>query len=66
MADEIRVVWSDDDHAYIATSLRFRHLSVVADTLAEAEAEFRTVEQVVIEIYAAEGWSLPCPQKAGQ
>jgi predicted RNase H-like HicB family nuclease len=66
LADEIRIAWSDDDHAYIATSPRFRRLAVVADTPAEAEAEFRMVEQVAIEIYAAEGWPLPSPQKAGQ
>ena len=64
--DEIRIAWSADDGSYVATSPRFRHLSAVADTPEGAETEFRTVEQVAISIFAAEGWPLPPPQKVGQ
>lgn len=56
------VFWSAPDQGYIAVSPEFEDLSAFGHTPEEALAEMRTVLNLAIETYAAEGWPLPEPK----
>lgn len=58
-----RVLWSDEDECYIATSPEFPNLSAFGDSAQEALAELDIALEAAIETYEEEGWELPLPQK---
>jgi len=57
----IRIVWSDKDGGYIATSPEFEDLSAFGATAEEAATQFESVVRVAIETYRKSGWALPEP-----
>ena len=57
----IRLLWSDSDGGYIATSPEFEHLTAFGATAAEAIAELECVIRLAIEEYQESGWPLPRP-----
>lgn len=59
----IRIVWSDEDGGYIATSPEFKDLSAFGATAQEAAAQFESVVLVAIETYRDSGWVLPEPKR---
>lgn len=56
-----RVVWSDEDDGYIATSPEFADISAFGVTAAEAIAELEDALSAAIETYRDSGWELPEP-----
>jgi DNA end-binding protein Ku len=62
MADRkygFRVVWSDEDEAYLASCPEFPGVVAHGDTPEEAIAEARVALDLAIEMYEADGRSLP-------
>jgi predicted HicB family RNase H-like nuclease len=59
----LRVMWSDEDEAYIATTPEFPLLSAFADTPQDAINELVGVLEDAIEYMQEEGMALPSPQK---
>ena len=59
----IRIVWSDEDEGYIATSPEFEDLSAFGTSAGEAIAELESVVRLAIETYRDSGWSLPEPKR---
>ena len=59
----IRIVWSDEDGGYIATSPDFENLSAFGTSAQEATAELESVVRVAIETYRDSGWALPEPKR---
>ena len=59
----VRLLWSDSDEGYIATSPEFEHLSAVGTTAAEAIADLESVVRVAIETFRESGWPLPTPKR---
>jgi predicted RNase H-like HicB family nuclease len=59
----IRIVWSDDDEGYVATSPEFEDLSAFGTSAGEAIAELEAVIRIAIETYRDSGWSLPEPKR---
>lgn len=57
-----RIFWSEPDTCYVAMSPEFPHLSALADTAAEALAEFEEVLKTSLDLYAEESWTLPEPR----
>ena len=57
----IRIVWSDEEGGYIATSPEFKDLSAFGATAQEAAAQLESVVLVAIETYRKSGWTLPKP-----
>jgi len=60
-AYSFRVVWSDEDEAFVATSPEFEGLSGIGDTRAEAMEEALTALDLLLESYRENGWPLPTP-----
>src|SRR5689334_15187290 len=58
----IRVLWSEEDGAFIATCPDFEGLSAFGDSKAEALEEMETVLRMEVEAYEAEGRTLPAPR----
>lgn len=56
-----RVIWSDDDNAFVATCPEFEGVSGLGDTAAEALAEAEVALELMLETYADERWPLPAP-----
>jgi len=56
-----RVVWSDEDGGYIATSPEFAGVSAFGATVAEAIEELETALGAAVETYRDAGWELPEP-----
>ena len=59
----IRIIWSDEDGGYIATSPEFEHLSALGATPQEAAAQLESVVRVAIETFRESGWPLPTPKR---
>jgi antitoxin HicB len=59
----IRIIWSDDDGGYIATSPEFEDLSAFGATPQEAAAQLESVVRVAIETFRDSGWPLPEPKR---
>lgn len=59
----IRIVWSDEDGGYIATSPEFENLSAFGTSAEEAIAELQAVIDIAIETYTDSGWALPTPMR---
>ncbi|MBT8479719.1 MAG: type II toxin-antitoxin system HicB family antitoxin [Gemmatimonadetes bacterium] len=59
----IRIVWSDADDGYIATSPEFEDLSAFGTTPQEAAAQLESVVRVAIGTYKDSGWALPEPKR---
>jgi antitoxin HicB len=59
----IRIIWSDDDGGYIATSPEFEDLSAFGATPQEAAAQLEPVVRVAIATYRDSGWPLPEPKR---
>lgn len=58
-----RIVWSDEDEGYVATSPEFEDLSAFGATAAEAVAELESVVEAAVEAHRASGWALPEPER---
>jgi predicted HicB family RNase H-like nuclease len=58
-AYSFRVVWSNEDEAFIATCPEFEGVSAYGDTADQALAEAQVALSLMIESYHAEGWELP-------
>jgi len=56
-----RVMWSDEDNAFVATCPEFEGVSGLGDTQAEALVEAQVALELMIETYAQERWPLPAP-----
>ena len=57
----IRIVWSDEDEGYIATSPEFEDLSAFGTSAEEAITELEAVIRIAIDTYTDSGWALPEP-----
>lgn len=57
-----RILWSDEDKGYVATSPEFPGLSAFGETEEEALAEAKVARQLFIEDMQASGEELPAPQ----
>lgn len=56
-----RVVWSDEDDAYVAVCPEFEGVSGLGETAADALSEAQTALELMIETYQQERWPLPSP-----
>ena len=54
-----RVVWSDEDQAFVATCPEFNGVSGLAESPAAALEEAQTALRLMIKTYEAEAWELP-------
>ena len=61
-----RIVWSDEDEGYIATSPEFPGLSAFGETQEEALAEAKVAQELFIEDMRERGEELPRPLEATQ
>ncbi len=59
----IRIMWSDQEGGYIATSPEFKDLSAFGATAREAAAQFESVVRVAIQTYRDSGRALPEPKR---
>lgn len=59
----IRIVWSDEDAGYIATSPEFEDLSAFGATAQEAATQIESVVREAIDTYRDSGWPLPEPKR---
>ncbi len=59
----IRIVWSDEEGGYIATSPEFEDLSAFGATAQEAAAQLESVVRIAIASYRDSGWTLPKPKR---
>jgi len=59
----IRIVWSDDEGGYIATSPEFEDLSAFGATPREAADQLESVVRAAIATYRESGWPLPEPKR---
>ena len=59
----IRIMWSDEEGGYIATSPEFEDLSAFGATAQEAAAQLESVVRVAIATYRDSGWALPEPKR---
>ncbi|MBI4748608.1 MAG: type II toxin-antitoxin system HicB family antitoxin [Acidobacteria bacterium] len=57
-----KIVWSDEDEAYIVTCHEFPGLSAFGDTQESALAEAQTALNLMIETYKGSGIELPQPK----
>jgi predicted RNase H-like HicB family nuclease len=60
-AYSFRVLWSDEDLAFVATCPEFEGVSGLGDSAEQALAEVQGALQLMIETYEQEGWELPAP-----
>lgn len=56
-----RVVWSDEDDAYVAVCPEFEGVSGLGETAADALAEAQSALELMVETYEQERWPLPAP-----
>ena len=56
-----RVIWSEDDHAFVATCPEFEGVSALGDTADQALAEAQIALRLMMETYQQEHWDLPAP-----
>lgn len=56
-----RIVWSDEDAAYVAVSPEFAGLSALGETPVAALEELATVLTAAVEVMESEGTPLPEP-----
>ena len=56
-----RLLWSDEDGGYIATSPEFPDLSAFGATAAEAVSELEALLEDATGAYRDAGWPLPAP-----
>jgi predicted RNase H-like HicB family nuclease len=56
-----RVLWSEEDQAFIASCPEFEGVSGFGPTQEEALAEAKISLELAIETYQEEGWELPLP-----
>lgn len=61
-----RIVWSDEDGGYVATSPEFSGLSAFGETQEEALAEAKTAQDLFIEDMRERGEDLPSPLTASE
>jgi len=59
----IRIIWSDEDGGYIATSPEFEDISAFGATPQEAAAQLESVVRIAIDTYRDSGWPLPEPKR---
>ena len=59
----IRIVWSDEEEGYIATSPEFEDLSAYGATAQEAATALESVVVAAIATYSDSGWPLPEPKR---
>ena len=59
----VRIVWSDEEEGYIATSPEFENLSAFGATPGEAAAQLETVVRAAIDTHRESGWALPEPKR---
>jgi antitoxin HicB len=59
----IRIVWSDEDEGYVATSPEFDDLSAFGSTAREAAAQLELAVRAAIATYRDSGWTLPEPKR---
>ncbi len=58
---ELKIFYSDEDEAYIATTSEIPSISGIGDTVDEALLELRTVFQLMIETYEKDKEDMPTP-----
>lgn len=56
-----RVVWSDEDDAFVAVCPEFEGVSGLGETAAEALSEAQVALELMMETYQHERWPLPAP-----
>lgn len=56
-----RVVWSDEDDAFVAVCPEFEGVSGIGETAADALAEAQAALELMVETYQQERWPLPAP-----
>lgn len=56
-----RVVWSNEDDAYVAVCPEFEGVSGLGETAADALSEAQTALELMIETYQQERWPFPAP-----
>jgi predicted HicB family RNase H-like nuclease len=65
-----RVLWSDADEAFVATSPEFEGVSGLGDSAEQALAEAQAALRLIVETFRDEGWDLPAaaslPSYSGQ
>jgi predicted RNase H-like HicB family nuclease len=61
IAYSFRVVWSDEDEAFVATCPEFEGISGIGESADVALAEAQVALQLMIETYEQENWPLPPP-----
>lgn len=59
----LNLVWSEEDEAFLATSLEFPGLSAFGETIDEALAEGKIALELMIEEYTETGLPLPAPRQ---
>jgi len=59
----IRIIWSDEEGGYIATSPEFKDLSAIGTSAQEAAAQLESVVRVVIHAGRGSRWALPEPRR---
>ena len=57
----LRIFWSEDDDAFIASCPEFPGVSGIGESAEEAVAEAKQALELAIETHRAEGWPLPNP-----
>ena len=57
----LNIIWSEEDHGYIATCPEFPGLSAFGETFEDAIAEAKLAQELFIETYEQEGLPLPEP-----
>jgi antitoxin HicB len=60
-----RVIWSDEDEAYVATCPELPGISALDARPDVALREAGNALALALETYAAEGWDAPAPSKIG-
>ena len=58
---ELRIFYSDEDEAYIATTAEIPTISGIGDTIETALNELKTVFQLVMETYKTDNEKMPVP-----
>jgi predicted RNase H-like HicB family nuclease len=56
-----RIVWSEEDGAFVATSPEFEGISALGSTASDAASELQLALQLAVETHEAEGWAVPEP-----
>jgi predicted RNase H-like HicB family nuclease len=56
-----RIVWSEEDGAFVATCPEFEGISAFGGTRSEAASELQLALQLAVETHEAEGWPIPAP-----